>query len=352
MYMNSDATCAGNNAASFLQHAVTLGIYCGLSTNATYIYADLVLDCGNYLHSFDKVSKMYGIGDERYMCSTSATFPSNSSSATLVIPNVSIVTDDTWLRLSDDECFIYNTNSPPSLPTTPVSTPFTNSAKSLVPVLMAPIDTAPSVPIQAAPIAPTAADGIPIGVVVGGIIGGLVVICLVIIIFIISHRNSTVTITGHKPDITNAYPICPTRASDDQDPSSAPNTTHNSTSNEASNSNGVDHHLSPIQYISSASGASTIPSDSRNPPLVSSSVPNTSLGVPILATPLSTAYTVDYKDQSRSVIGLSQQHITVTGTPVEIDIPIVMAVEHNTNSVSGESNPARSGPPGRHLIDL
>jgi hypothetical protein len=355
MYVNSNAGCSGNAAMSFLRHAVTLGIYCALSTEPFYFYGDQYVECGNYTNNFDLAYEMYGIDTERYMCSSSATFPAGSVSAFLVIPDVSIVTDDRWLVNRDKICYTSTTsNIPPSAPTAstvaPIPVVLSPVSVSSIPIVERPIisptqrpfdqpvDTAMNIPVaprQIAPVEPalSSSTGTPIGAVVGGIIGGMAVVCLLVIIFLMSRRKTNATAPGghNKPinttHYTNAQSVSATGASNDHDTLSSPTDTRELASN------GV-------------ASISTYNSNSH-PPFVPQTPMNTTFGTtPALVVTPQPHYAVNYKDQARTVI------IPSVVTPVQTEVPMAMAMEVSATSAEGSSRTSQAEPPGRHFVDM
>jgi hypothetical protein len=224
MYTSSNASCTGTTTSSFIQHAVTLGIYCNLPSNPRYVFVDYYLECDDDSYSFDTIFDTYGVDGGRYICSTSATFPSGSSS-TQVIPNVAIVTDNTWLTDPIQECFTISRASPPSSSSVttfvPVLAPITNTPipMALVPVSDTPVTSAPLqmnidqpglspvavvlLPVVPSPVVPrnneapmisrtavspvatlqtaSATSRSSFGPLAGGIVGGLAVVCVFLI---------------------------------------------------------------------------------------------------------------------------------------------------------------------------
>jgi hypothetical protein len=300
-----------------------------------YFYGDLYIECGNSSYSFDKPFSMYGFVGERYMCSTSVTFSTGSSDAVLKIPDVSIVTDDTWLIALDDECFTRPVAlSPPSVPVPVTLSPVSISSAPITAQPMSPPIRRPSVqpvdqivispvaPQRGAPIESTSSNGAPVVAVVGGIIGGMVVLCLVAIILVLLKRKNHVASSTHdhsnkpKPSTTHSAQS----VNDDHDASFSQSYSHDVTASNAASMNTFNdkHYSTPMQQLPlNVSVTTPVPVDTQQP-----------------------HYAVNYKDQARTVIAQQQQQQSIS--IISTELPVVMAVEGST----------RAEPPGRQFMHI
>jgi hypothetical protein len=319
--VSSDVGCNGNTEISILQHAVTLGIYCRLSTSPYYFYGDSYIECGNDSYNFDRPYDMGG----RHLCSTSVTFPTGSSGAVLNIPNVSIVTDDTWLLAFDEDCFTQTvTVSPPFVPVPVTLSPVSVSNAPITAQPMFAPTPRPFVQPRGTPIESTSSGGAPVGAVIGGTIGGMVVICLVVIILILSKKKNHATAATHgqsnKP--SSAHNALLVRH--DHDTSFSPTNFHDVTANEANIRN---NYPTPVikQLPMDVSGAAPLPVPAPQP-----------------------HYEVNYKDQARTVI-VQQQQQPISVVPT--DLPVVVAMEVSAALV-GSTHTAKAEPPGRQFLDV
>lgn len=325
--------CIGNAASSFVQHAVTLGMYCNLSPSPIYFYNDLYFECADDAYHFDKPFDLYGNTGLRYMCSTSATFPVSSTSAdSRAIPDVAIVTDDYWLQDAVDECFTIS--SVPSAPVSaPVSAPLQVTDPTIAPDSVSPV-RAPSIQTLLPTVMPALLEPVtsrenpqsnssdsksPIGAIAGGIIGGIV-IGMLVIGFIMYRKQSNTSNHSPKPNVLDEHTITHTGTVNVHDPSSSSNTGHPVA--------GANMNFMETGYHSPA------PSDAVHVP---STAPD------LVPTPQQ--YEVNYKDQTRTVIGQPQPMPTVDAVLVQTQIPIAVAMD--TSGASGGSNTTRSEPPGR-----
>jgi hypothetical protein len=297
------------------------------------------------------------------MCSTSATFPVSSTTAdSKVIPDVAIVTDDYWLQDATEECFtITRVPSAPTLAPVSAPTPVTNSptlSNSGSPVQTPSIRTVsptrtPSTTITMVPSIQTASPMImpvllqpvtpredpqiassdsnsPIGAIAGGIAGGIV-IGLLVIGFIMYRKRSDTVHHSPKPNVIDEQTITRTGTVNGQDPSSSSNTGHPAAAYGGTLSSIESGQLHPTPAPSNTA-AVNIPSTAPNLPVA----------------PASLQYEVNYKDQSRTVIGQQAQPMpTVDGLHEQIHIPIAVAMD--VSGASGGSNTTRSEPPGRRF---
>jgi hypothetical protein len=314
---------------------VTLGVYCNVASGQLYFYDDLYFECANDSYNFDRIFEMFGFDGIRYMCSTSATFPIGSSSANAqLIPDVASVTETYWLTNADEGCFeisnvpVAPTPSAPTaltpsqVPTTQVgptslSTP-TNAPQEILPLTDSPILS----PITPRATTPTVSDNstLPIGAVVGGVVGGIALALLVIGYFVIRKKSSASTGSGRKPETLDVHSTSVTGTTYDLDLTSAPLSDQSHQNN--SSSNEADIVSAP------------------QPPVIQSP--------PMPISPSSQPqYDVNFKDQARSVIGSPRHMPTVTGVPIQENIPIAVAMD--VSGASGGSNATRSEPPGRRI---
>jgi hypothetical protein len=303
MYVNSEVTCANSSETPFLQHAVTLRLYCDSALPIFYYTADAYLECADDLYSFKMTIDLFGNEGIRYMCSTSASFPAGSSpKSTQTIPDVAIVTDDYWLRNPDKRCYtnINNNPSPTSVPVTTVFAPLKNS--TVTPVskqIMSPApftlpsSTNPS-PFITSPIAvrETPDDKTPlIYAIAGGIAGG----CLLVIGLCIYAKRT-------KAKAVHALGV------EDHAPPPSSNVPRNLI-------------LSSVNYIVVDDGGNQrralvhfLPMD--DPGAVATST---------VAAP-SLPYVADYKDQCRTVLGGRPQILAVDG-PIQMYLPVAMGTK-------------------------
>lgn len=331
-------------------------MYCNISPSPIYFYNDLYFECADDTYQFDKPFDLYGNEGLRYMCSTSASFPASSSSADArVIPDVAIVTDEYWLQNAAEECF--SISRVPSTPlSVPISTPSPVSSPPISQITALPV-LAPSIQtISPTSLTPTTKVPSPtklqqqptnvpeslqpvqsrenpqstsndresqIGAIAGGIVGG-VAICILVIVFIMYRNKSGPANHSPKPNVLDQNSITRIETINGQDPSS---------------SNTLDHvvgsHVVTMSSIESGQQRSA-PSDGLY----------ASLSTPAVV-PAKPQYEVNYKDQSRTVIGQPQPMPTVDGMLVQTQIPIAVAMD--MSGASGGSNNTKSEPPGRRV---
>ena len=292
------------------------------------------------------------------MCSTSATFPFSSTAADArVIPDVAIVTDDYWLLDATEECFtISRIPTAPTLAPIPAPTTVINPATSptaafptdapsqpsLAPTRMPPttITMVPSkqtssptiMPAVLRPVTPrenpqsTSSDSkSPIGAIAGGIVGGVVLGLLAIGLIMCRKQSGTVN-DSPKPNVLEEETITRTGTVNGQDPSSSSNIGHPVAAYGATMTSMESGHSTPVPPVAvhtSSTAPNIVPAPAPPPP----------------------QYEVNYKDQSRTVIGQAQPMSTVDALLVQTQIPIAVAMD--ISGASGGSNTSRSEPPGR-----
>jgi hypothetical protein len=150
-------SCESNAETATIQHAVTLGVYCtDQAPDNLYNFSDPYFECTESTDQFKELSGD-GLGfnstASRYACTTSAAFaPGSSSSNPQIISSVAITTDDYWLSAMNEPCFTSYVSAPPvqttSAPVTPSPTVMNTASPSLFPT-SPPMDQLTSQPTNA-----------------------------------------------------------------------------------------------------------------------------------------------------------------------------------------------------------
>jgi hypothetical protein len=378
--VNSAAGCNDNDSLSLLQHAVTLGIYCGLLTNPFYIYNDLYLECGNYTDSFAITYDIYGFVGERYTCSTSAAFPNGSSSDVLYIPDVSIVTDDNWLSAFDQDCYtISKTTSSPSTLAAVVPAPVVSSYlfspthnRSVHPVnptiapRISPVQPTflePSAtPVQPTFVEPSATNDVPIGLVVGASLGGLGLIFLLALGFRKYQTKHKAARSGRGQSITSSH------ASEVADMISC--SVSGGTTDDLDDKNHPIENLRrnhvvvapprpnyAVKYKDQASTVNVqLPQQVHDPADLATATDHShkNSGInPVLVAPPQPHYALNYKDQAQTVIEHlppPQQQVHDATTDA---LPLVAARDVRTAAKKARTRKGpKAEPPGRQFLEL
>jgi hypothetical protein len=201
-YPGVSAFCESNTLSATIQHTVTLGVYCsGIRPDDPYFFVDLYFECPEPTNEFDVLiadNLGYNSTSGRYSCSASASFASGSSaSSPQNISSVTITTDDNWRSNALSNCYtrvalsnapvtraptvVMNTTSPSLFPTfTPMdqltSPPTKPPVATAAPIL--PQETTPTISVQS-PQSNNDDSGKVIGGVVGGIAAGIVIMSLI-----------------------------------------------------------------------------------------------------------------------------------------------------------------------------
>jgi hypothetical protein len=337
-------------------------MYCNLSPNPIYFYNDLYFECADDSYNFNKPFNMYGNEGIRYMCSTSATFPASSTLVdSKVIPDVAIVTDDFWLQDTVDECFTISraptapVSSPVSPPTTvtdvpttalPVQTPLIPtlsptgqppSTITMVPLIQTLSPTTMPVVLQPRenPQNTSSDSTAPVGAIAGGIIGGLAIGVVVMGFLLFQKRQNNTINHSPKPHVIEEPTTTRIDSANGQDPSSSSNTGH------------------PVAAAYGATVSSIGSSHAATPAsqpqhAVNMSSTAAAAATNVIPTP-PPSYEVNYKDQSRTVVGQPKPMPmpTVEAVPMQTQIPIAVAMD--VSAASGGSNTTRSEPPGRRM---
>jgi hypothetical protein len=244
-----------------VSHAVTLGIYCDVAAIPYLVSNNLYLECADAEYELDQLfTNMDGVEVSRYGCGTLVKFPAFNIYNSKTIPDVSIVTGDSWLTNTDPSCYTTSISNPTTLVTTePVYAPTNNVPASLFPTSNTPTGaTAPIISTETpAPTlrtstssttlpsmkSPSSADKLPttapqtnssaarisspvapretpksssndsfssIGPVVGGVVAVVVIVCLLVTGFIIYRKKNKAATIDEKPDpFTSPLPTAP-----------------------------------------------------------------------------------------------------------------------------------------------
>jgi hypothetical protein len=318
IFPEASITCENITEAAVVRHMVTLGVACETTTMYSY-YSDLLFECAESSDDFQKIVDEYGIEGVRLACREAALFTTGSSQSQ-VIPPVGISTNEYWHTGSDGYCFDQvavprspsapTTSQPVAIPATPFPT-ITKLDPTLAPSNRAtlkpttPPTTTPrisfnmSAPVLPANISKSSNSGVVIGAVVGGLAAGIAIMAVVGVFMLRNKRSSS---TREKVEVD----------------SRRPSETGSGTGNGAPSTD------------------STRMMDPHHGESSTSSMPTTSL------IPTKPNYSVTYKDQSRSVVGVptnsSRDHV-----------PIAVAVNVDASSVRSAST--RAQPPGCRLED-
>ena len=370
-------------------------MFCTLDTGSKiFFYNDLYFECADDSYSFD-ILLDYGFDGLRYVCSTSASFPIGSSAAdALVIPDVAIVTDEYWLQDTYDGCFTIDrvptaptVSAPvPVLVPAPVAVPSFIAAPATVPTSISvpvpvnsptttlPVPTLPqtttsptNMPLLEPPAVPRGENPItqqssstdsksPIGAIVGGIAGGIVIGVLVVGFLVYRKKGdtpntpTTTVYSSSKPPVAGEnHSTTGIGTERGHDPSLSLNTAPPMAASHTSHATGVNlsaaehHHSTPMAVL-------------PNP--IQTSISSTHAAMPPPTPPAN--YEVNYKDQSRTVIGepmtaapmmsmSAAPMMSMSATPMPV---VAVAVAMDVSGASGGSNTTRSEPPGRRIQNV
>lgn len=299
-------------------------------------HGDLYFDCAELNDQFD-IENIgdFGLGENRYVCGQSATFPAGSLSTNpIILSDAAVTTDVYWLMEPDDICFNLRlapvlSSAPTHLPTAP---PVSNAPISPFPSSGLPTESPTELNLQTQPptdgtakIATTnptsGPKAVPVnlpfgpksnppttvqnrssnaGAIAGGCIAGIAV--LGILVFLL-HRNSNGLNNRNNPNplTSGAYASAPQRNSDvrsvyqeyiqffgtNEETATPTSGSHRGISTDVANA-----HEAPVTPPHARSMHSTSP----NPP--------------------SGSYEICYKDQSRTVIFPSPSTDPVDVTPI------------------------------------
>jgi hypothetical protein len=155
----------------------------------------------------------------------------------------------------------------------------------------------------------------PIGAIVGGTVGALLIVCLLVTLYIASNKQKAAATNRPIQRITNS-------GRDDQDVSSSLNGPLHTATNASSNQPRLLHKNQPPPHLNPTINATPIHASSPQP-----------------------QYTVNYKDQARSVTPQQLQQRSV-----QADVPLAMAME--VSAASDGSRPTRAEPPGRQFLEM
>jgi hypothetical protein len=308
-YPESSAFCDSNTFAETIQHTVTLGVYCDIRPDDPYFFEDLYFECPEPTNEFDFLFGIPGFNNTsgRFACSASATFAPDSTSSNLqTISNVAITTDDGWLSSMNEACFTSSSpflafkpmDQPTSSPTKPpvASPPTKPPVATAAPIL--PQETTPTVSVQS-PESNNDDSGKLIGGVVGGIAAGIVIMSLVG--FFVFRRPADSSIRPKAAIHNDVAPL--------------------------SILAGTARHDSLIGPAPMAVAAHALPT-----------------AVPIA--PSTNNYTVDYKDQARTV-----QPETPAAAVAEV-VPYAAVALDTSVASGGSQKPTQPEPPGGFFFEL
>lgn len=120
-YLPAEVSCSGNTAETSVSHALQLGAFCGEIFGDVfndYLFNDLIMECGP--------ENQFWTVNDRFTCSSTASFPASSPGIGKTLQQVFMSTDTTWLQGLDISCFTVIESAPaPPVPTAtpPVQTP-------------------------------------------------------------------------------------------------------------------------------------------------------------------------------------------------------------------------------------
>ena len=301
-YPESSGFCEENPDDAYLSNGVTFGIVCNDGTFSN----DILLECSSSHHEFFTTTDPYNLKGLRYLCSERTQFDSNSLTSDVhIVPSVSITTDEYWQSKTPASCYQqYNIDvtAPPVSVFVPVPTPIETTATpetapSKVPVGDTPVLT-PNAKSEIAPpilvtttLSPMNSYQPSLAVLkngtsskeesgnskvllisaVGGVIGGIIISVL---LFLVYSKGKNDGVLENKDE---AFP--PGKENSDT-------------------GNNTESQQSPNMQLPSYQ------SEARLPTIITA----TALASPAVAT-TSDFYEINYKDQSRSVIGKGSGHV-------------------------------------------
>jgi hypothetical protein len=346
-YPGSTAFCDGNSVSTTVRHTVGLGVFCDRPDDDFFFYGDLFFECADLSDRFDVLFDEFGLNEQsHYVCSQSATFPAGSlSSNTQVLPSVAITTDEYWLTYSTDGCF--KISPVPMTPTPPTPSPITASPVSPFPTsglpTQSPTDKNPfptkeptNIPITVA--VPSGTRSVPpttsedsssnVGAIAGGIAAGVVVLAVAAFFFI---RKKGPSDNQQKTPVSSAGDL---------------------RSESQTNANTFYENVSvppmiPSPDVTQSSSLATDIANARAPVVQLPPIPTSYSATPVQP---GDSYDVQFKDQSRSVIGPSQAPapMVVPGVPMIEAIPIAVPLDGSAATASSK-NSIKSEPPGRRV---